>query len=267
MEEGKGRESPTPNNGEDNEGNRRRRRGNVAQIARTQIAHEEGLSLQDKFMKRLTNEKGLPAKNKAKIKQLLNLHTERILASSAGARHDSGDIIGNSHYDSDFFKHLSDSRQRRLSEDLLLEEFEEMERLRNNHRPPDQRLRNTVVKLNAWHQKKLLQRALRLAAESPVVSWLFSFYQTDPRYQIMKFFDEVAREGGEVPMDECMMTSPLQSLLCKASVFSVWRPTSDEAIKNMMLGHATGKMPYLFVGECCLHNIYLMPSILQSKNR
>jgi hypothetical protein len=81
------------------------------------------------------------------------------------------------------------------------------------------------------------------------------------------FFDEVAKEGGNVPMDENMKASPLPDLFSKAryvhlaclllccleghshsesfrlnylqilsSVFTVWRPTSDEAIKNMMLG-------------------------------
>ena len=57
----------------------------------------------------------------------------------------------------------------------------------------------------------------------------------------MKFFDEVAREGGDVPLDEDLAASPLAHLFNKASVFTVWRPTSDEAIKNMMLGVATGK--------------------------
>lgn len=58
---------------------------------------------------------------------------------------------------------------------------------------------------------------------------------------VMKFFDEVAREGGEAPMDENLAASPLACLFNKANVFTVWRPTSDEAIKNMMLGIATGK--------------------------
>jgi len=33
----------------------------------------------------------------------------------------------------------------------------------------------------------------------------------------------------------------LVNLFDRANVFTVWRPTSDEAIKNMMLGIATGK--------------------------
>jgi len=57
----------------------------------------------------------------------------------------------------------------------------------------------------------------------------------------MKFFDEVAREGGETSMDEDLATPVLANLFNKASVFTVWRPTSDEAIKNMMLGVASGK--------------------------
>lgn len=58
---------------------------------------------------------------------------------------------------------------------------------------------------------------------------------------VMKFFDEVAREGGEANLEEELKASPLANLFDKASVFTVWRPTSDEAIKNMMKGVATGK--------------------------
>ena len=42
-------------------------------------------------------------------------------------------------------------------------------------------------------------------------------------------------------MSEDLAASPLALLFNKANVFTVWRPTSDEAIKNMMLGIATGK--------------------------
>lgn len=86
----------------------------------------------------------------------------------------------------------------------------------------------------------------------------------------MKFFNEVAREvraissiwfsildwlfrvaydswghcfsqGGVAKVDEDVALSPLARLFDRANVFTVWRPTSDEAIKNMMLGIATGK--------------------------
>ena len=80
-----------------------------------------------------------------------------------------------------------------------------------------------------------------MAERTPEQEWASSFYRCDPRWQIMRFFDEVAREGGEASMDENLAASPLASLFKKANVFTVWRPTSDEAIRNMMLGNATGK--------------------------
>lgn len=96
-------------------------------------------------------------------------------------------------------------------------------------------------KLISWHQKYSLKTALLLAQRTPATDWVASFYRCDPRWQILKLFNEVALEGGDAPMDENLATSPLANLFCKANVFTVWRPTSLEAIKNMMLGIATGK--------------------------
>ena len=117
----------------------------------------------------------------------------------------------------------------------------EQEEIDRNSRRQDKRLSTTTMKINAWQQKYSLKMAIQLAERTPEQEWVSSFYRSDPRWQIMKFFDEVAREGGEAPMDEDLAASPLASLFNKANVFTVWRPTSDEAIKNMMLGIATGK--------------------------
>ena len=122
-----------------------------------------------------------------------------------------------------------------------LEAFEREEMKKNQGRRVSKRRSVTSVKIAAWHNKYNLRRALQLAERSPHMEWLSSFYRCDPRWQIGKFFDEVAREGGEAPMDEDLAASPLACLFQKASVFTVWRPTSGEAIKNMMLGIATGK--------------------------
>jgi len=122
-----------------------------------------------------------------------------------------------------------------------LEEFEEEEEQRNRVRRMSRRISATTLKINAWHQKYALKKAVELAERTPEMEWVTSFYRCDPRWQIMKFFDEVAREGGEAHIDENLAASPLANLFNKANVFTVWRPTSDEAIKNMMLGHATGK--------------------------
>ncbi|KAL7484824.1 hypothetical protein ACHAW6_010435 [Cyclotella cf. meneghiniana] len=93
----------------------------------------------------------------------------------------------------------------------------------------------------AWTHKYDMRKAAILAEKTPVMDWLSSFYRCDPRWQILKFFNEVAREGGDAKVDEDLAASPLSYLFDKANVFTVWRPTSDEAIKNMMLGIATGK--------------------------
>jgi hypothetical protein len=95
--------------------------------------------------------------------------------------------------------------------------------------------------IHSWHQKSSVKKALELANRTPEMDWLSSFYHCDPRWQILKFFNDVAREGGNAPMDENLASSPLADLFSKATVFTVWRPTSLEAIKNMMLGIATGK--------------------------
>ena len=122
-----------------------------------------------------------------------------------------------------------------------LEDFENQEAQRNQERRHSRRVSANTMKINAWQQKYSLKKALELAERTPEMEWLSSFYRCDPRWNIMKFFDEVAREGGEAPMDENLAASPLANLFNKASVFTVWRPTSGEAIKNMMLGIATGK--------------------------
>jgi len=108
-------------------------------------------------------------------------------------------------------------------------------------RRKSKRLSNTSLKIAAWHQKYSLRMALKVAKSTPQLEWLSSFYRCDPRWQIQSFFDEVAREGGDAQLSEDFAASPLALLFNKANVFTVWRPTSDEAIKNMMLGIATGK--------------------------
>jgi len=122
-----------------------------------------------------------------------------------------------------------------------LEEFEEQEAIKNRNRRISRRVSTTTMRINAWNEKITLKKAVKMAERSPEMEWLSSFYHTDPRYQIMKFFDEVARDGGKVTEEEEVGMGILAGLFNKASVFTVWRPTSDEAIKNMMTDRATGK--------------------------
>jgi len=102
--------------------------------------------------------------------------------------------------------------------------------------------------IELWHQKYDSKKALELAERSARIVWLSSFYRYDPRWQILTFFNEVARDGGIAAMDENFRSScrnlgasSLTKSFSKANIFTVWRPTSNEAIKNMMLGIATGK--------------------------
>ena len=95
--------------------------------------------------------------------------------------------------------------------------------------------------------------------------WLSSFYRLDPRYQILTFFNDVSREGGNnigllqrtasqhmsllpkhsEPQDSSLSRNPMLNewtkVFNKASAFSVWRPTSLEAIRLLMEGKAVGK--------------------------
>lgn len=87
---------------------------------------------------------------------------------------------------------------------------------------------------------------LDLVQKFRVQDWLASFRRTDPRFQIMRFFDDVAQEGSEMLLRKSgylnpNMVSPLLKAFRRTGVFSVWRPTSKESIKKMILGHGTGK--------------------------
>ena len=77
--------------------------------------------------------------------------------------------------------------------------------------------------------------------------WLKSFYHTDPRWQICNFFDDLAYEGvrgideiGRITNDGTHLP-PILRAFSRVGVFSVWRPTSKEAIRRMMTGEGTGK--------------------------
>ena len=68
----------------------------------------------------------------------------------------------------------------------------------------------------------------------------------DPRYQILSFFNQIAQQGeaacGEKKEDDFLSRRPLLWYLPnRASVFTVWRPTSLDAIRRMMCGEAVGK--------------------------
>jgi len=89
-----------------------------------------------------------------------------------------------------------------------------------------------------------LQKLIRIERQR---DWLISFYQLDPRYQINNFFNDVSREGA-ARIEDCNVSIkeewrvPVQlRYFRKASAFSVFRPTSNDAIRKMMTGEGTGK--------------------------
>lgn len=127
---------------------------------------------------------------------------------------------GETEYDEDFLLDIASMGQtlHQINTTLTLEKLEEMERHRNLERHPERRIRDSVIKVTAWHQhqKNTLKEMLRVSMLSRPMAWLTSFYRCDPRWQIMRFFDEVAREGGDVPMGEHTEASPSPDLFSKA---------------------------------------------------
>ena len=97
------------------------------------------------------------------------------------------------------------------------------------------------------HSDALIQLSFNSSfkRDSSARRWLSSFGRTDPRWQIARFFDDLAQEGARnIEASGGVIESPVHSLLrpfAKASVFTVWRPTSFVAIRRMIAGEATGK--------------------------
>jgi len=73
-------------------------------------------------------------------------------------------------------------------------------------------------------------------------NWLLSLKELDPRIQILTYFDEIARVGG--PLSDPLAKPTSIELLrgfSKGATFTVWRPTSTDAIAKMVRGDAIGK--------------------------
>jgi len=76
-----------------------------------------------------------------------------------------------------------------------------------------------------------------------IKDWVRQFRRADPRYQIHHFFNDVAQVGTNNMEDfnPILIVSPLLRAFYKSSVFTVWRPTSFDAIRRMMLHEGVGK--------------------------
>ena len=82
--------------------------------------------------------------------------------------------------------------------------------------------------------------------------WTWTFIRLDPRQQIHRFYNEVAQTGAshvDHKDRESVRAITIDALrplfrflpINLASVFTVWRPTSYDAIRKMMMGDAVGK--------------------------
>lgn len=74
--------------------------------------------------------------------------------------------------------------------------------------------------------------------------WAGELRRLDPRYQILSFFNDIAHVGADTIEKKDMnatITRPLLRYFPRSSVFTVWRPTSFDAVRKMMLGQAVGK--------------------------
>eukprot|EP00980_Cylindrotheca_fusiformis_P012605 scaffold3084_cov144-Cylindrotheca_fusiformis.AAC.53 len=92
--------------------------------------------------------------------------------------------------------------------------------------------------------EELGEEMVQFAKGERIKEWCRQFRRSDPRYQILNFFNDVAQEGAknvDDPNFNPVMVSPLLRAFYRASVFTVWRPTSLDAIRRMMLGEGVGK--------------------------
>jgi len=80
-----------------------------------------------------------------------------------------------------------------------------------------------------------------------VKDWLRSFRDLDPRFQILEFFNDLSLEGVEnFESQGCrtkgfVHTPKILRMFTKSGIFSVWRPTSSDAIAKLITGEGTGK--------------------------
>ena len=163
--------------------------------------------------------------------------------SSSGNDYDDGDDSGAKHH----HHHINNQRKSLSQNQQQEQEHHQQQQAKNTQFDPER-------------ERQRQQRMKRLD------DWLSSFRRLDPRYKILHFFNDVAQDGADniekegliqleknvVPtstsftklkrVSQQHFRSPLlRSIFSRASVFSVWRPTSLDAIRYMMLGQAVGK--------------------------
>lgn len=124
---------------------RPRSRGDATAIHRSVIRRESYEQSLEKLKDSVT--KG-NSTNSDKMGEVMNKHLEQFKNS-----------VGESEYDEDFLLDIASMDQSisELNTNLTLDVLEEMERKRNLERAPSRRVRGTIIKVNAWHQKNTLK--------------------------------------------------------------------------------------------------------------
>ena len=109
----------------------------------------------------------------------------------------------------------------------------ERRKFNNMHSEDDVSNKNTRRRLSASSQKS--------------ISWIKSFAKSDPRWKIMRFFQNFVVEYDAKNFPEFVFFEGLKHELkgeisrIRPRVFSVWRTTNMDAIRMMMTGKGTGK--------------------------
>lgn len=126
----------------------------------------------------------------------------------------------------------------------------------------EQRRIGKTLNINACKEGKL-----RPDLVVKIKRWMISFHRLDPRYKILKFFNQVASEGADDFVDQendedleeweknlkdmdafdtresilVRLKNRLGNLFDKSSILTVWRPCSNHAMRKMMEGTGVGK--------------------------
>jgi hypothetical protein len=97
---------------------------------------------------------------------------------------------------------------------------------------------------------------LRPELKEKINEWLISFHRLDPRYKILTFFNQVASDGADNFVEEedwydlgrgnekdprSSTEELLNDIFNASSMLTVWRPTSNDAMRKMMEGSGVGK--------------------------
>mmetsp|Transcript_20836 Transcript_20836/g.48927 ORF Transcript_20836/g.48927 Transcript_20836/m.48927 type:complete len:859 (-) Transcript_20836:58-2634(-) len=107
-------------------------------------------------------------------------------------------------------------------------------------------LRRPAVTANSTSLKEDSQDIFELMSAECRMEWMRSFRDLDPRFQILNFFNELSIEGvdnfelkdGSTDIRHIPM---VLRYFARAGMFTVWRPTSKDAIRHMITNEGCGK--------------------------